>query len=560
MNDDIDFDVIGIAELIKRDVLKVPLNQREYSWKRGLQVRAFLQDIFNNARNSSQSYFLGTIVLTKTKLGQLEIADGQQRIATTTMLLAAIRDYFVEKGDSKATQSIESEYLSSYDRIKGEDIARLTLNIDDNDFFINTVVFRKHHRKPTTAMRVSHRLIEEAYTEIKEYIKSLEMHSGDLHLRTQLNEMIEYLRSKARVVKLVVENEETAYTLFETLNDRGLKTSQADLVKNHLFRLSDNRLIEAQGLWSSMKGAIETISDVGDDITIEFLRAACCVFSGSTTKREVLRKIQEKALNKTDAINTMTLIEQFSREYAAMLNSDHAKWNDYPSDVREAIKTMNILKVTQIRPLMLAVSMYFNKNETAVAFKKLVSWSVRFMVVGIRGGRLDDGYAKLAHKIHLKEIKNSADLKTFSENIVIGDAEFKSNFETASVSVAQLVRYYLRSLENTARNEPNPENIPNEKTVINLEHVMPQNLSESWLHIDKQYLETHLNRIGNLVLMQADKNNKVGNLNFEEKKKMYKESSFLLTSQIAEVNVWDIQAIENRQKILADLAVKTWAL
>lgn len=560
MDNDIEFDVLGIAEMLKRDILVVPSNQREYSWLTDIQVKSFLQDITHAMRNRNQSYFLGTVVLTKNKNKVLEIADGQQRLATTTMILAAIRDYFAEKGDARTMQSIENEFLSTYDRIKGEDISRLTLNIDDNDFFVNNVVFRKQHRKNTNPQRRSHKLIQNAYAEIKEHIKGIEKQSGEINAKLQLNELIEYLKEKTRIVKLVVANEETAFTLFETLNDRGLKTSQADLVKNHVFKLADNRLSEAQRLWSSMKGAIETISDMDDDITMDFLRNACCIFAGQTTKKEVLKKIQERSNTKSDSIHILSILEELSREYAAILNPDHHKWNEYPDDIRESIIAMNLLGVTQIRPLMLSVSMYFNKKDTAIAFKKLVAWSVRFIILGIRGGRLDEGYAKLANNIFLKEIKNSTDLKRDSERIVISDAEFKAAFETATVSVARLARYYLRSLENTARNEPHPELIPNDNTVINLEHIMPISLNEQWEHIDEQDTETHLNRIGNLILMQADKNSKIGNLSFEEKTKFYKNSSFLLTSQVADLKVWNIEAIENRQKILAELAIKTWQL
>ena len=64
---------------------------------------------------------------------------------------------------------------------------------------------------------------------------------------------------------------------------------------------------------------------------------------------------------------------------------------------------------------------------------------------------------------------------------------------------------------------------------------------------------------GNLILMQADRNSKIGNLGFQEKSKIYKES-FLLKNQISEIKVKDIKAIENRERVLAELAVKTWQI
>ncbi|MHB8258975.1 MAG: DUF262 domain-containing protein [Bacteroidia bacterium] len=558
MEKDIEFDVIGIAELIKRDILIVPSNQREYSWLSGNQVKSFLHDI-NNSKSNNQSHFLGTIVLTRNKERKLEIADGQQRLATTTMFISAVRDYFSEQGDSKMVTSLENDFLSSYDRNNRTDIPRLTLNIDDNDFFLNNVVLKKQSRKGVVKQRRSHSLIEDAYKTIKEYINNINETYGT-HAAIQLNELVDYLKDSAKVVKLVVDTEETAYTLFETLNDRGLKTSQADMVKNHIFRLSDKRLAEAQKIWSSMKSAIETVSDIDEDITIEFLRAACCIISGLTTKKEVYSKIQKEANNSTNAIHTLTILENLSREYAAILNQDHQKWNDYPVDMRESIITMNLLGVTQIRPLMLSISMLFNKKDASAAFKKIIAWSVRFMICGIRGGRLDEGYTKLAHGIYKKEIKNVDELKAAAEKIVIGDIEFKNEFAKASVGVSKLARYYLRALENTARGDKNPENIPNHGEAINLEHIMPQKLSDVWKDIDQQTLDAHINRIGNLALIIAQKNSKIGSESFDEKKKVYSISSFLLTNQLSTANKWDIDAIDNRQKVLADIAVKTWIL
>jgi hypothetical protein len=557
--DDIEFDVIGIAEMLSRDVFVVPSNQREYSWISEIQVKSFMQDINNAMRDKSKTYFLGTVVLTKGNGDILEIADGQQRLSTTTMVISAIRDYFADKGYAKQVNSIESEFLSKYDREKDEDVPRLTLNVDDNHFFSNTVVFKKQSRTIQVPARRSHKLIVSAYDEIKSSIKILVDQYGDINAKQQLNDIITYLRTKCMVVKLVVDSEETAFTLFETLNDRGLKTSQADLVKNYIFKLSDNRISEAQKLWSSMRGAVESISDRDDDITMEFLRIACCVLTGPTAKKDVFKTIQNISHGKSEVIQILTDIEKLSRDFAAVLNSDHQKWNSYPTDIRKSITTLNILGVAQIRPLLLATAMCFNEKNASDAFKMFLSWSVRFNISGVREGNVGDDYSKLAFKIYSKEIKNTEQLRKEAEPMVIKDAEFKISFSTAKISIAKTARYYLRALELTAQGQPNPEFVPNDDKAINLEHIMPESPSEDW-NLSQTDLETYCKRIGNLALMQADKNNKIGNLKFSDKKEIYKQSTFLLTSQIAELDKWDADAIDNRQKKMADLAVKTWAI
>lgn len=560
MANEIEFEVLGIGEVLKRNRLSVPPNQREYSWYSESQVRELLQDISTAIKNPSQSYFLGTIVITRSPNESLEIADGQQRLATVTMIFAAIRDWYKAKGDTMMVQSMENDFLFTIDRKAKERIPKLTLNLDDNEIFRSTIIEPKHSRGSQSAIRRSHLLIGAAFEEIKSFIENLEKTFGVSYVKDTLNDWADYLQNKANVVMLVVSDAENAFQMFETLNDRGLKTSQADLVKNHLFKVSETRLPEAQKLWSSMKGAVETVSDDEDSGTMDFLRSACCVISGATTKKEVMKKVKEKTTSKSEAIKIMTLFEEMSKDYAAILNPDHQKWNDYDHSLRKYIQAINILGVTQIRPLMLAIAKYFNKKNASASFKKMVSWSVRFLILNIRGGRLDEGYAKLANQIYLGEIKDEKMLSEKAGEIVITDSQFRKSFEEARVGTAKLARYYLRSLENTARKEENPEFIPNDDSVINLEHIMPESPNEKWPHIDYNDIQTHKNRLGNLALIIATKNSDAANLPFNDKKKIYKESSFLLTSQIAELSVWDISAIDSRQKVLAELAVKTWSL
>ena len=100
---DIRFNRCGIGTALKQNRLAVPPNQREYAWQ-DEHIKALFQDFSRCIQNKQTSYFLGTIVLTKGKGDTLEVADGQQRLATSTILLAAIRDYFHLKGDKLLCQ------------------------------------------------------------------------------------------------------------------------------------------------------------------------------------------------------------------------------------------------------------------------------------------------------------------------------------------------------------------------------------------------------------------------------------------------------------------------
>ena len=93
---DINFEHKGIGAILSHNRLVVPRNQREYSWERD-HVQELFQDFSNALVKSKGSYFLGTIVLTKGDGDNPEVSDGQQRLATTSILIAAIRDFFFSR-------------------------------------------------------------------------------------------------------------------------------------------------------------------------------------------------------------------------------------------------------------------------------------------------------------------------------------------------------------------------------------------------------------------------------------------------------------------------------
>src|SRR6185312_5504000 len=87
----IGFEQLGLANVLKQNTLAVPPNQREYSWT-DREVIQILQDFDKAIREGEQPYFLGTIVTIPRPSGILEVVDGQQRLATTAILLASCRD------------------------------------------------------------------------------------------------------------------------------------------------------------------------------------------------------------------------------------------------------------------------------------------------------------------------------------------------------------------------------------------------------------------------------------------------------------------------------------
>ena len=93
------------------------------------------------------------------------------------------------------------------------------------------------------------------------------------------------------MILLKVPNAANAYRIFETLNDRGKRASQSDLVKNHLFAYAGQRIGEVQQRWTFMRGALESVSD-DEDLTITFLRHAIMIIWGFVREKEVYEVVQ----------------------------------------------------------------------------------------------------------------------------------------------------------------------------------------------------------------------------------------------------------------------------
>ena len=92
----------------------VPINQRSYAWEDD-QVTDLFQDFAAAIAGDDSHYFLGTVVLTHGESGIPEVADGQQRLATATILLAAIRDFLFTHDNLTHTTSIQTDYLMTTD-------------------------------------------------------------------------------------------------------------------------------------------------------------------------------------------------------------------------------------------------------------------------------------------------------------------------------------------------------------------------------------------------------------------------------------------------------------
>lgn len=559
-NGRIEFLEIGLGGILRAYRLKVPSNQREYAWTER-EVTTLFTDLAKAIANErEQDYFLGTIVTIPRGHDVLEVADGQQRLATTAILLAEIRNY-LEPTEELISESIEKEFLTDIDRDKRQRVAKLTLNLDDNEFFCKMLEARSDSKKmPSPGNSPSHKRLKEAFILAKKQVGRIVAGFDKKDHGDTLNRWIRFLEHGAQVILLKVPTVANAYKMFETLNDRGLKTSQADLVKNYLFGQAGDRLAEVQQKWARMKSSLESLDE--EDITVTFLRQAMIAIRGHLRESEVYEKVQERVKGPQSAVQFLTQLETMGATYVAIFNPEHERWNTYPDTIRRAIQALNLLNIKGLRPLMLAVAAQFQPKEAGEAFRMFISWSVRFIITANTSrGSIDEVLGGIAHLVFTGEITTAAEIRKKVADTVPLDEEFHKAFETATVSKAQLARYYLRSLEMTAKGEATPWFIPNDdKQVINLEHILPQTPEDNWPQFDEEEVKIYARKIGNMALMLAKTNSDLKSSDFKKKKAIYKGSPYELTRMVAQSKDWTKEEVASRQKTLADLALKAWPL
>ena len=550
------FQQVGVAGVLKQYRLVVPPNQREFSWTEK-EVTTLLQDFAKAISDEESEYFLGTLVTIPRSPDLLEVVDGQQRLATTAILLAAIRNYLRDT-EKLISESINNGFLTDIDRERRERVSKLQLNLDDNEFFrYRIAAYADSDVEPT---RSSHRLINDAFKECSKHVKRVVSGFDRKDHGDVLNKWIRFVEHGAQVILLKVPSDANAYKMFETLNDRGLKTSQADLIKNYLFGQSGERLNEAQQKWARMRGSLESLEE--DDITVTFLRHALITLRGFLREKQVYDAVQERARGPQTAVEFLTELETLAASYVAIFNPEHERWNRYPDSTRRAIQTLNLLNIRPLRPLMLAVSHQFEVKPAADALRMLISWGVRLMIASsTRSGSVEEPLANAAHAVKTGEIGDAVALKKRLSDTIPTDEQFRQAFEHARVSKALLARYYLRSLEMAARKKATPWFIPNDdKQAINLEHVLPERPQDNWPMFDDESVKLYAKRIGNLTLLLAKSNSDLKSASFAEKKKVYKKSPYELTRQISDLKAWTEETISERQVHLASLALRAWPL
>ena len=507
-----------------------------------------------------KSYFLGTIVLSNEGVEESRkaVLDGQQRLATTSILMAAIRDQFESRSESADANSIQDDYVGKWDREAGELKPRIVLNTDDREFFRQAILNRDVDFQATSR---SQERIREAYSSLASHVQQFADDAG-ARWKEELLGLVKYVDERVQVIAITVADESDAFLIFETLNDRGADLTIADLLKNYLFSRSGNRLDEVRDSWMRTLSNLD-IPKVGNARFTLFARHFMSMRHGVVRERELYSRIKNEANDPTSTVELATQLDRLSRLYYALLTSDSDVWSDYPDNVRQSAEVIVELNLERYRPLLLAALSKFSSSEVQRLVKAIVSWSIR----GLAGGRFNGGVAEAAFCTVAKEIAEgritTADgvlADSRMDSLIPSDAEFERDFAEWRLSKGSLARYILRSLELEERGESEPELVVNSDVdQVNLEHVLPKSpRSNDWPQFAPDEQKLYVDRIGNLALLQKGPNGRIGNKAWIDKKTVLKASTLRLTSSIADYPDWSKETIIDRQAKFARKAIAVW--
>lgn len=553
----------GLGQLIASNRFEVPSHQRDFSWGTD-SVKQFLDDIENAKLRAANIYFCGLMVFTKTDTPVLKVLDGQQRLATTLMIFSAIRNWLHQHPECQRFEfQTETNFLGRPDVGETQVMPKLTLTASNNDMFQKFVVSGATTDEIATALSVAddrNKKLLKAIKYVNDYIsKRLDAFTIIEQAESYCRDITKYIANEVSVVSFVLDKDEAAYTIFETLNDRGLALKPLDLVKNYLFSRGEKfrvgGLKEMEERWAEMMALLGSRAD-------SFLRAFWASRHGTMEGTKLFGAFKGAYETPDKMYQVSVDMRGAAERYAALFSASDPVWSQFDDDARNSVEALGIIGASQLYPVILAALERFKKREMERLLRLLEVIAVRYQLVERgRPGRMESLGGQVAREIFANKITTATKVRADLDELYIPDSEFKRKLFSKTEGQSAKARYLIvgierQSLEREGKTYP-AELVPGSVT---LEHILPKNSGTNWkaeTDADEKLVEDMLYRLGNLCLL-TDVNRELGNAPFAEKRKFFARSRLNTTKNVAEYETWGRVQIERRQKHMAELAVTRW--
>ena len=526
----------------------LPIYQRRYSWKKE-QCEQLLEDVCRIGRNENiTSHFLGSIVSREevsTRVQQLCVIDGQQRLTTVSLLLSAL---------GRAIQARDADIGIDQNRINGY---YLFNEKEDGDLRYKQLLTK--HDKETLIQLLEEgelpdnsSLLTNNYQFFEDKLKSVD-----------LNVVYRGIE-KLMIVSIALESaSDNPQLIYESLNSTGLKLTQADLIRNYVLMGQkfdfQKRLYE--DYWYPMEQRFgEEYAKRFDHFMRDFLTLKTRQIPNKGQVYESFKRYVDDKRTPETFEAVIKEIVHFSEIYVRIVLLEEPD-----RELHSCFEDIHALGVAVVTPFLLDIYEVYTlgrieKSEVIKILRLVESYVFRRAICDIPTNILNKTFAALIGQIdggnHLQSLKIGFSNMT-GRSLFPKDDDFQQEFQTKDVYNLPTRNYLLRKLENHERKEPI------RVKDYTIEHVMPQSLSEEWqAELGENWRDTHgkyLHTIGNLTL--TGYNPELSNGTFIEKQDMkggFLDSPLRLNESLREVERWDEDAIVKRAEILSEKALNIW--
>lgn len=543
--------------------MQVPLFQRDYSWD-GDNWEDLWNDILSSEQTGSVHY-MGSVVLQNIDGKNYYIIDGQQRFATLSILILALinkirtlADNDVDKeANRERVEILMNQYIGQKDPTSLRYSSKLSLNENNDAFYQQRLVAFK---EPVNRMKLSdsEKLLWNAYLFFSKVID--EQFKQDLSGERIAYFLNDIVGERLMFIQIVVENELNAYTVFETLNSRGLELTSTDLLKNYLFSLvakSETDLRQVRAQWKKI------IDIVGLKAFPIFLRQYLNTRMNLISKEYLFKAVKQMVQDGEQVFALLDELEKNAYVYIALFTPDDVLWEN-DKEIREDIRALTLFRVTQCNSLLMIAYDKLSVADFKKVLRAIVSLSFRYNVIAkLQTNDMEKVYNRASVRIFKSEDITVRQILEDIRPIYLNDEDFKRYFEhkvmnTNNSATRKLVRYILYKVEAAL---PNGLHADFEIDTGTIEHILPEAYTEDWsADFSEEEAENYRYRLGNLTLLESKKNNReAAAKSFEEKKEIYANSQYALSRKI-EASEWTPKMIHHRQARIASVACGIWKI
>ncbi|HII4437382.1 MAG: DUF262 domain-containing HNH endonuclease family protein [Clostridium perfringens] len=566
-----------IKDLLSNKFLfEIPDYQRAYSWTKE-NLKQLVEDIWesvelNKARGNKEfdqyePYFLGSIVLCSKEYkddgcGIYDVIDGQQRLTSIIMLIAAIRDLIDNEEYKKVLSDLIYQKPNVLMGIK--ESIRVKARGKEEEFF-------KKYILTNGGTELVKDLDMEELSEAKQnMVNAIEVfrdsffnENGEL-LEEKLNEFIVYLLQKVVLVVITTESFTSAFRLFNVINARGLPLTDSDLLKSENLRVMNPEIRkEYTDIWESHE---QDLDKEKLDQIIGFMRTM-------KLKNKVEESVYEEFSKKifrnepeylgVNFVNHLTAVKALYDKYIIDGNLEGVS-EEEKSYYKNLINIMReFLPYDDWMAAVIRFAEKFNDDKLVLEFVKVLE--KRLVIDWVNGNsfadRLNRVYGILEaieEKDSLEEIKEAPvflyDLErttAYFEN-ALNDIDFYSKGRM------MIPKYIFVRLDMEKR----ANEVLDYSDKIMIEHVLPRNAKEAYWkdNFSADQRRNWANKFGNLVIITGAKNTRANNKPFAEKVEQYlsKKSDFAITKEVLELSDWNMDSLKDRHESLVNRALELW--